>query len=177
MGPPPHPPRQGVPRRPRLVAHVRCTMNGIGLAPSARVCSMPPLYTDASGSWGCGASWNQHWFQLKWDVRSQSLPIPVKEMLPIIISAAIWGPQWRAAKRITCCCDNAAVVAALSSRSCKVDHIMHLMRCLFYVEAFHELRSISALLNATSSGEAPIYTLARQATSSVLWRRPSHSQQ
>jgi len=38
--------------------------NGIGLAPSVCVCSMPPLYTDASGSWGCGASWNQHWFQL-----------------------------------------------------------------------------------------------------------------
>ena len=92
--------------------------NGIGLAPSVCVRSMPPLYTDASGSWGCGVSWNQHWFQLKWDERSQSLPITVKEMLPIVISAAIWGPQWRAAKQVACCCDNAAVVAALSSRSC-----------------------------------------------------------
>ncbi|KAL5515864.1 hypothetical protein EMCRGX_G001105 [Ephydatia muelleri] len=91
----------------------RAQWNGIGLAPSVCVRPMPPLYTDASGSWGCGAFWNQHWFQLKWDERSQSLPITVKEMLPIVISAAIWGPQWRAAKQVAYCCDNAAVIAAL----------------------------------------------------------------
>eukprot|EP00731_Ephydatia_muelleri_P026312 Em0018g412a len=42
-------------------------------------------------------------------------------MLAIVIPAAIWGPQWRATKQVACCCDNAAVVAALSSRSCKAD--------------------------------------------------------
>ena len=144
--------------------------NGIGLAPSVCVRSMPPLYTDASGSWGCGASWNQHWFQLKWDERSQSLPITVKEMLPIVISAAIWGPQWRAAKQVACCCDNAAVVAALSSRSCKVEHIMHLMRCLFYVEAYHEFTlhcthlpgSLNTVADALSRNALPSFRLQMQ---------------
>ena len=144
--------------------------NGIGLAPSVCVRSMPPLYTDASGSWGCGVSWNQHWFQLKWDERSQSLPITVKEMLPIVISAAIRGPQWRVAKQVACCCDNAAVVAALSSRSCKVDHIMHLMRCLFYVEAYHEFTlhcthlpgSLNTVADALSRNALPSFRLQMQ---------------
>ena len=110
--------------------------NGVGFTnPPAG----PPhqLYTDASGSWGCGAFWNLHWFQLRWDERSQSLPITIKEMLPIILSAAVWGPHWPAAAHVTYHCNNSAVVASLSSRSSKVDHLMHLMRCLFYIEAYH----------------------------------------
>ena len=99
----------------------------------------PPhqLFTDASGTWGCRAFWNLHWFQLRWEERSKSLPTTVKEMLPIVLSATVWGPQWLAAAHITCHCDKIAVVASLSSWLSKVDHLMHLMGCIFYSKAYH----------------------------------------
>ena len=36
--------------------------------------------SDASGSWGCGAWYDQWWFQLKWDEHSRSKQIAVKEL-------------------------------------------------------------------------------------------------
>ena len=41
--------------------------NGTGLIPQDRITPTVTLYTDAAGSWGCGASWNQQWFQVQWD--------------------------------------------------------------------------------------------------------------
>ena len=64
---------------------------------------------------------------------SKSLPTTVKEMLPIVLSATVWGLQWLAATHITCHCDKTAVVAWSS----KVDHLIHLMGCIFYSEAYH----------------------------------------
>ena len=109
--------------------------NGIALMPKPSD-ERIQFSTDAAGSWGCGASWKHHWFQLPWDAQSLPLSISVKEMLPIIMAAAVWGEQWRG-RQATCFCDNQAVVAVLSSRSCREDHLMHMLRCLFYIEAYH----------------------------------------
>ena len=49
------------------------------------------VFSDASGSWGCGAYETTNWFSLKWDSRLQPLPIATKELIPVIIAAAIWG--------------------------------------------------------------------------------------
>ena len=49
--------------------------------------------SDALGSWGCGAWHQTKWFQLSWDNRSQSMHILAKEMIPILLSAAIWGKE------------------------------------------------------------------------------------
>ena len=68
--------------------------NGTGLIPQDRITPTITLYTDAAGSWGCGASWNQQWFQVQWSESATLLPISVKEMLPIIMAAATWGAQW-----------------------------------------------------------------------------------
>ena len=67
------------------------------------------------------------------------LDIAVKELLPIIIAAAIWGKEWRGAQ-VTCHCDNQAVVAVMGSRSCRERHLMHLLRCLFFYEAHYEFK-------------------------------------
>ena len=93
--------------------------------------------SDAAGSWGCGASWNRHWFQVQWDAQSLPLSITIKEMLPVILAAAIWGEQWHG-KQAICYCDNQAVVAVLSSRTSREANLMHMLRCLFYIEAFHD---------------------------------------
>ena len=68
--------------------------NGIALMPKPSD-ERIQFSTDAAGSWGCGASWKHHWFQLPWDAQSLPLSISVKEMLPIIMAAAVWGEQWR----------------------------------------------------------------------------------
>ena len=52
------------------------------------------VYSDASVSWGCGAFYKCHWFQLEWPPRLSSLSITVKEMFPFIIAAACFGHQW-----------------------------------------------------------------------------------
>ncbi len=92
--------------------------------------------SDASGSWGCGAAWETSWFQLDWEswkgVKDWS--IMPKEMLPIVIAAAVWGPQWKGIT-VRVRCDNMAVVATIQSGSCKEAHTMHLQRCLAYLEA------------------------------------------
>ena len=95
------------------------------------------LFTDVSGSWGCGAFWNQRWLQFHWSESAAPLPISVKEMLPIIMAAATWGVQWRG-QCVACYCDNQAVVATLASRSSKEERLAHLLRCLFYFEALYQ---------------------------------------
>lgn len=109
--------------------------NGIGLVPSKPDLSGPEFASDASGTWGCGAWWNQKWFQLPWDEQAAELSIVVKEMLPIVIAAAVWGREWRG--HIVCHCDNQAVVAVLASRTSRLQHLMHLLRTLYFFEAFH----------------------------------------
>ena len=110
--------------------------NGIGLVPSKPDLSGPEFASDASGTWGCGAWWNQKWFQLPWDEQAAELSIVVKEMLPIVIAAAVWGHEWRG-HIVTCHCDNQAVVAVLASRTSRLQHLMHLLRTLYFFEAFH----------------------------------------
>ena len=90
--------------------------------------------SDASGSWGCGAWFGHEWFQLRWDARSFHLPITVKELLPIVLADAIWGPTWSNCC-ITCHCDNQAVIACLRSRTSHECHIMHMLRTLSFLEA------------------------------------------
>ena len=110
--------------------------NGVSfLTPTVRL-PRQQLASDASGSWGCGAYYDSHWFQLRWDHRSEGLPIMVKELLPIVLACTVWGQQW--ARSCVCClCDNQVVVACLRSRTSRDNHCMHMLRTLAFVEARH----------------------------------------
>ena len=91
------------------------------------------LTSDASGGWGCGAfSSMGEWLQLQWPESWGRVHITVKELAPIVVACAIWGPLWRG-KTILCRCDNAAVVAIVRSGSPKNNLAMHLMRCLSFI--------------------------------------------
>ena len=92
--------------------------------------------TDASGSWGCAGHWEHPWFQLPWDEESRSFPIIFKELIPIILTMGIWGPEWQG-KDVTCRCDNMAVASAVTLRSSHNSEMMHLLWCLFYIEALY----------------------------------------
>ena len=62
--------------------HINDVMQG-DQAPGGAVTS------DPSGSWGCGAYSGSQWFQLQWNDNLLNKLIAVKEMVPIIIAAAI----------------------------------------------------------------------------------------
>ena len=96
------------------------------------------MVSDASGSWGCGAYWHPHWFQIQWSPRALPLPIAVKELLPLVVAVAVWGPAW-AQTRVRCHCDNQSVVHDIRTRTSRHPHMMHLLRCLFFLEAQHQL--------------------------------------
>lgn len=129
------------------------------LAPSVEVTS------DASGSYGCGGfSLPYGWFQLKWPESWQSSNIASKEMVPIVIAAAIWGCQWTQ----SCVCfrsDNMAVISVLRSRTCKDQLLMHLLRCLIFYAAFfrftftaqHVPGSLNAAADAISRNNTSLF--------------------
>jgi hypothetical protein len=113
------------------------TWNGISLM-SALGITKPAftVFSDASGSWGCGAFFKTQWFQLQWPASAKSLSIACLELVPIIIAGIIWGDRW-ANCHVRALCDNQAVVEVINRRYCRDDDLMHLLRCLFFVEAKH----------------------------------------
>ncbi len=76
----------------------------------------------------------QHGSRYGWNERAQPLTIAEKKLIPIIVTCATWGRSWQG-KHITCYCDNQVVVACLRSRTSRHMGMMHLIRCLAFVEA------------------------------------------
>ena len=91
--------------------------NGVGINDATSSHPGIELLSNASGSWGCGAWRGTKWFQYPWSASAMHLDITVKELLLLVIAAAIWDKQWRGAQ-VTCHCNNQAVVAVMGSRSC-----------------------------------------------------------
>ena len=94
--------------------------------------------SDASGSWGCGAAWVNHWIQCKWDPLWAQVNIAAKEFVPIVLAAAVWGNHWRH-HRVVVHCDNMAVVSIWAAQSSKHPLLMHLLRCMHFVCAYFDL--------------------------------------
>ena len=143
--------------------------NSISFLPPPTRLPLKQLASDASGSWGCGAYYDSHWFQLQWDRRSVELPIMVKEMLPIVLACTVWGQEW-AASCVRCLCDNQAVVACLRSRTSRDGHCMHLLRTLAFVEARHTFSLQPQYISTTDNHLAD--DLSRDKLASFLTKVP-----
>jgi len=124
--------------------------NGISFLPPPSYFPQIDLASDTSGSWGCGAWHQTHWFQFQWDARSQVLTIAEKELIPIILACDTWGESW-GGRRVRCYCDNQVVVACLHSRTSKHQGLMHLLRCLVFVEAHHQCQLYPVYLNTRAN--------------------------
>ena len=83
------------------------------------------------GLWG--VFWQSHWFQQPWESQEAltSQCIATKEMLPILLSCAIWGKHWHG-KHIQFQSGNEAVITALDTKSCKDTSLIHMLHCLFF---------------------------------------------
>ena len=103
--------------------------NGISLVPPASPANF--ITSDASGTWGCGALHRNQWLQLAWPPEWVELPIAPKELVPIVLAVALWGPQW-AGTKVCCWCDNSAVVWAINKGSARDPKLMRLLRCLCF---------------------------------------------
>ena len=115
------------------------TWNGVSCVHS--LIPAPPdevIYTDASGSWGCGAIWEPQWLQRPWRDLWEGVSIAVKELLPIVLAVGVWGRYW-IQKHILVLCDNMAIVEVFKSRTSHHKTIMHLLRCLHFLEAHWEI--------------------------------------
>jgi len=94
------------------------------------------IQTDASETWGCGSFWMGNWFQWAWPPEWTDINIMAKELVPIVLSCAVWGKQL-AGHRVLFECDNSSVVAAVNRQYMKAPELMQLLRCLrFFVAHF-----------------------------------------
>ena len=66
--------------------------NGKSFFPGAK--TTLEVTSDASGSYGCGAIFCNTWFQASWPPSWEAINITAKELVPIVIAAALWGSQW-----------------------------------------------------------------------------------
>ena len=128
--------------------------NGVSLLRPARL--MHPdhnIYTDTSGSVGCGAVWAQQWFQFEWPQEYAIVPKAPKEFLPIMMACVVWGHAWQG-RVVHVHTDNEAVVAVVNSGYSKDPQIMHLVRRLFFVLATWDIslysHHIAGVLNTVA---------------------------
>ena len=85
--------------------------------------------SDAASSIGFGAFYQNDWFAQMWSVDTLSLNIAIKELIPVVIAAKLWGFLWER-KRIEFQSDNMAVACCLKMGSCKNRYLAFLLRVL-----------------------------------------------
>ena len=78
----------------------------------------------------------------------------VKELVPIVMAAALWGSRWR--RSYVCLhSDNMAVVAMLKKQSAKGEVAHHLLRCLYFYTAFFQFdytdKHVPGLINTAGN--------------------------
>lgn len=73
-----------------------------------------------------------------------------KEMVPIVLSCAVWGRQL-SYKTVLFQCDNTGIVAAVKKGTAREDLVMHLLRSLcFFVAHFDISVSIEHIAGAAN---------------------------
>ena len=114
--------------------------NGVSFLKLTAMPQVPDLtlQTDASGSWGCAAFCSRKWLQWEWPQEWYPISIRAKELVPIVLSCAVWGPRM-ARKSICFQCDNTGVVAAIKKGSAKEEVVMHLLRALWFFYAHFDI--------------------------------------
>ena len=53
------------------------------------------VFTDTSGSWGCGTTDGVWWLQCQWNWSWHKVNITTKELVPILLGVGTWDQQWR----------------------------------------------------------------------------------
>uniref|UniRef100_A0A1X7TP25 Reverse transcriptase domain-containing protein n=1 Tax=Amphimedon queenslandica TaxID=400682 RepID=A0A1X7TP25_AMPQE len=80
-----------------------------------------------------------HWngVSMLCDPKHSKADIQVKELIPVVIAAALFGRSWRG-KLIVFSVDNQAVVHILNNTHSKESHLMHLIRLLAFYASYYD---------------------------------------
>ena len=126
-----------------------------------------------NGSWGCGAYSDSGWFQVQWPIQCANADISFKELLPIVLAVMTWGSKWRG-YHVCCRSDNEAVVSILASRTSRNSSLMHLLRCLFFFEAYYKYTIYTIIFTSHIPGHTNVLAddLSRNRLSSLFTQAP-----
>ena len=119
--------------------------NGVSMLRKVRAESPDAeFWSDASGSWSCGAFWRSQWLQVQWAPGGilESTSIAAKEFLPILLAGIVWGQSWHGCT-IRCNCDNEAVVQVINGRYARDPLLAHMLRRLFFICARHQFTLVA----------------------------------
>ena len=116
------------------------------------------MYSDASGSWGCGAFilGSAEWLQLPWPASWLAIPIAAKELVPIAASLAAWGSSWSGGT-VQVYCNNMAVVQCLRARDPLLNHLRVLALLLVRLQVSLWADHIPGLQNTSCREITPYY--------------------
>ena len=111
-----------------------CHWNGLSIlrdpniAPSTQI----TIQTDPSGSRGCGAVHGCCWLQLRWPDEWASQDIMAKELVPVVLMMAVWGPLLARQNVLlqTVQSDNLSLVTSINKGTAKPPLVMHLLHSL-----------------------------------------------
>ena len=95
------------------------------------------------------------WFHGGWPPNWSTANITAKELLPIVVAAAFWGPQWRG-KAIHFCCDNMAIVHAGQSGKSTEPLVMQLLQGLHLFAMEHHLHFTISHIAGTDNSPADL---------------------
>ena len=102
------------------------------------------VFSDASGSFGCGAIvLDGAWFNHEWPPCWSPKEIAVKERPPIVLAAVLWGPHC-AGSHILFHTDNLSVVQVVQNLNAVNPFLCNLPRCLYFYSAHYRLTFTAA---------------------------------
>ena len=120
---------------------------------------------------GMWSSFQSQWLQLPWLVEWLTVSIMEKELVPIVISCAIWDPLLTR-KRTEIQCDNMSLVTAINKGSTKESTVMYLLCCLLFFTALFNIEIKST--HIASINNNTVEMLYRNQTKSFLLLTPTY---
>ena len=95
-----------------------------------------------------------------------------KELVPIVLSCAVWGPLL-SGTRVEFRCDNSSVVDSVNKGSSKEPTVMHLLRCLWFFSAYFNIKITASHIPGTLNTAAD--KLSRNRSQEFLQSNPHTS--
>ena len=96
------------------------------------------IFTDALGNWGCGAYGKSGWFKAPWSAEWLAVNITAKDMVSVVPAIVLCGEALKTL-HVQFHSDNMAVVEMIKARTSRDSKVMHLLRCLHFFTAKHDI--------------------------------------